>query len=266
MSKVFGIIGHAHDSTVAYIEDGEIKVVIEEERIRKIKSWALSGVYPWFAMDTIENDMGYKLEDSDYICIAEVAEPDLDRYKSEEMRRKVVTYPHHLLHAVGAYYTSGFKEKTLVITHDGSGFKTVGRVYLGYDDKLHLVHKQPKEKSASIGQYFGRCTTQFAPKGAVWHSLKDEGKLMGMAGHGKYNEEMYNKLKQLLHYTNDLNFGPCGNWNRVETFFESLREEESDWSDNFELRAEWAFNVQKLLEDVFLEYLEDLHKFYPEYL
>ncbi len=113
MSKVFGIIGHAHDSTVAYIEDGEIKVVIEEERIRKIKSWALSGVYPWFAMDTIENDMGYKLEDSDYICIAEVAEPDLDRYKSEEMRRKVVTYPHHLLHAVGAYYTSGFKEKTL---------------------------------------------------------------------------------------------------------------------------------------------------------
>ena len=38
MSKVFGIIGHAHDSTVAYIEDGEIKVVIEEERIRKIKS------------------------------------------------------------------------------------------------------------------------------------------------------------------------------------------------------------------------------------
>ena len=88
---------------------------------------------------------------------------------------------------------------------------------------------------------------------------------MGMAGHGKYNEEMYNKLKQLLHYTNDLNFGPCGNWNRVETFFESLREEESDWSDNFELRAEWAFNVQKLLEDVFLEYLEDLHKFYPEY-
>ena len=265
MSKVFGIIGHAHDSTVAYIEDGEIKVVIEEERIRKIKSWALSGVYPWFAMDTIENDMGYKLEDSDYICIAEVAEPDLDRYKSEEMRRKVVTYPHHLLHAVGAYYTSGFKEKTLVITHDGSGFKTVGRVYLGYDDKLHLVHKQPKEKSASIGQYFGRCTTQFAPKGAVWHSLKDEGKLMGMAGHGKYNEEMYNKLKQLLHYTNDLNFGPCGNWNRVETFFESLREEESDWSDNFELRAEWAFNVQKLLEDVFLEYLEDLHKFYPEY-
>ena len=265
MSKVFGIIGHAHDSTVAYIEDGEIKVVIEEERIRKIKSWALSGVYPWFAMDTIENDMGYKLEDSDYICIAEVAEPDLDSYKSEEMRRKVVTYPHHLLHAVGAYYTSGFKEKTLVITHDGSGFKTVGRVYLGYDDKLHLVHKQPKEKSASIGQYFGRCTTQFAPKGAVWHSLKDEGKLMGMAGHGKYNEEMYNKLKQLLHYTNDLNFGPCGNWNRVETFFESLREEESDWSDNFELRAEWAFNVQKLLEDVFLEYLEDLHKFYPEY-
>ena len=265
MSKVFGIIGHAHDSTVAYIEDGEIKVVIEEERIRKIKSWALSGVYPWFAMDTIENDMGYKLEDSDYICIAEVAEPDLDRYKSEEMRRKVVTYPHHLLHAVGAYYTSGFKEKTLVITHDGSGFKTVGRVYLGYDDKLHLVHKQPKEKSASIGQYIGRCTTQFAPKGAVWHSLKDEGKLMGMAGHGKYNEEMYNKLKQLLHYTNDLNFGPCGNWNRVETFFESLREEESDWSDNFELRAEWAFNVQKLLEDVFLEYLEDLHKFYPEY-
>ena len=265
MSKVFGIIGHAHDSTVAYIEDGEIKVVIEEERIRKIKSWALSGVYPWFAMDTIENDMGYKLEDSDYNCIAEVAEPDLDRYKSEEMRRKVVTYPHHLLHAVGAYYTSGFKEKTLVITHDGSGFKTVGRVYLVYDNKLYLVHKQPKEKSASIGQYFGRCTTQFAPKGAVWHSLKDEGKLMGMAGHGKYNEEMYNKLKQLLHYTNDLNFGPCGNWNRVETFFESLREEESDWSDNFELRAEWAFNVQKLLEDVFLEYLEDLHKFYPEY-
>ena len=265
MSKIFGLIGHAHDACVAYIEDGDIKIVIEEERIRKIKSFALSGVYPWFALDTIEREFGYKTEDSDYICIAEVAEPDLDRYKSDEIRRKIVTYPHHLCHAAGAYYTSGFKEKTLVVTHDGSGFKTVGRVYLGYDDKLHLVHKQLKDKSASIGQFFGRCTPWFAPEGKVWHSLKDEGKLMGMAGHGKYNEEIYNKLKQTLHYTNDLSFGPVGNWQKLETLMGNITDSIDDWNSNFEIKAEWAFNVQKLIEDVFLEYLEDLHKFYPEY-
>ena len=265
MSKIFGLIGHAHDATVAYIEDGEIKVVIEEERVRKIKSWALSGVYPHFAMDVIENELGYKLKDSDYICIPEVAEPDFDRYKSDEIRRKIVTYPHHLCHAAGAYYTSGFKEKTLVVTHDGAGFKTVGRVYLGYENKLHLVHKQLKQKSASIGGYYGRSTSYFSPKGVSWYSLKDEGKLMGMAGHGKYNEEIYNTLKQTLYYTNDLNFGPVGNVIRTELLLENLAEKSDNWPDNFELRADWAFNTQKLLEDVFLEYLNDLHKFYPEY-
>ena len=269
MSKIFGIIGHAHDPAVAYIEDGEIKIVMEEERIRKIKSFAIGGVYPFFGMDTIENEMGYKLEDSDYICIAEIAEADHDRYKSDEIRRKIVTYPHHLCHAVGAYYTSGFEEKTLVITHDGSGYKTVGRVYLGsgtkWDNKLELVHKQPKEKSASIGQFYGQATPHFAPKGSTWHALKDEGKLMGMAGHGSYNERVYKTLSQALSYNGNLNFAPVGNWQRIDMILDNVTVEIEHWFTYFEVRAEWAYNLQKLVEDVFLEYLSDLHKLYPDY-
>ena len=263
MSKVFGIIGHAHDSTVAYMEDGEIKCVIEEERIRKTKSAYLTGVYPVFSLDYIEN-LGYKLEDADYICIPEVAEPDFDRYKSDEIRRKIVTYPHHLCHAAGAYYTSGFEEKTLVVTHDGSGSTVVGRVYLGEDNKLELVHKQMRG-TGSIGEFYGVATKYFAPKGANWIPLKDEGKLMGMAGHGNYDVNIYNMLKQLLYYEGDLNFGPMGNSKKVQFFFEEMTNSILNWSEDFSIRADWAFNLQKLVEDCFLQYLDDLHKLYPEY-
>lgn len=38
-----------------------------------------------------------------------------------------------------------------------------------------------------------------------------------------------------------------------------------NWSEDFSIRADWAFNLQKLVEDCFLQYLDDLHKLYPEY-
>lgn len=254
MSKIYGLFGGSHNANVAYIENGQIIAAIEEERLDRKKSGLNFGAVPSMAIKKIEEITGIKLQDADYVCWAL---PSPDKFRKKLYLHNEVFYEHHDCHASGAYYTSGFDGKVLVVTLDGGGRRSYGKVFLAENGKMKMVKRIPMELNASLGQVWMQMTEAFG-----WKMLKDEGKLMGMAGHGSYNETIYNQLKQTI-YLKDGEFLPAGNISEILLLIDAWRKK--GYFTNDIIKKDIAYNLQKLTESLVIEYLEYLHKLYPEY-
>jgi carbamoyltransferase len=99
---------------------------------------------------------------------------------------------HHLCHAAGAYYASGFKD-SLVVTMDGGGDGDSSQVYAvrgGDWERLASVSSYD-----SLGNYYAYVTALCGYK-----AKKHEGKITGLAAHG---EPLYLDLfERLIDYEN----------------------------------------------------------------
>lgn len=123
---------------------------------------------------------------------------------------------HHLAHVASTYYTSGFQEKTLVITVDGSGDGLSTTVWVG--EKGRLTPRLKLTRPASLGAFYGLITESLG-----WWVGDGEGKTMGLACYGNTK-----KTKGLLdhlhpHYENGLlkrgyHWGWPGIWEEKATF------------------------------------------------
>jgi len=90
-----------------------------------------------------------------------------------------------------------------------------------------------------------------------WKENKDEGKVMGLAAQGKFDEEIYNHLKMGFAYSNlqfDLYSSNIFGFVLSELDKNGLIQEK---------KKDVCFNFQKLTEDKILEYIWDLHKKFP---
>lgn len=97
------------------------------------------------------------------------------------LNRELLYIEHHLAHAASAFYTSGFNEKTLVITADGSGDGLSTTVWIGEDNKLTPRLKVGRE--GSLGAFYGLVTESLG-----WWVGDGEGKTMGLAPYGNYKK------------------------------------------------------------------------------
>ena len=72
MSKLFGVYGGycAHDGGAVYMEDGEIKSAIQEERPRRVKVYLDVEASPILSTYRIEKEFNLKLKEVDWICTA----------------------------------------------------------------------------------------------------------------------------------------------------------------------------------------------------
>jgi carbamoyltransferase len=84
---------------------------------------------------------------------------------------------HHLCHAAGAYYASGYDE-ALVATLDGAGDGDSSHVYSVRNGRFELLHNVPSFDS--LGDYYGYVTQISGFKAG-----KHEGKITGLAAYGK---------------------------------------------------------------------------------
>lgn len=91
--------------------------------------------------------------------------------------KEILHIEHHLAHAASAYYTSGFNEKSLVITADGSGDGLSTTVWVGERGKLSPLLKVGRE--GSLGAFYGTVTEALG-----WIVSDGEGKTMGLAPYG----------------------------------------------------------------------------------
>lgn len=276
MSKVYGLFFGNHGYSTSLIVDGKIQYVIEDERITRKKSGVSWYESPYHSLKTIEEKSGIKLEDSDCIAISDatlfyylisskihsqVENERLNNFKERliQLKDKIIWVNHHEAHAFSSYYLSGFSEKTIVLTLDGGSYeKEVGSIYLAENGTINRVNTIRAYEQGSIGALWYEACPKYG-----WVGTKDEGKIMGMAGHGSYNEYLYNSFKSCISYNGDLTFDHPDN--NIRTIFVYNRLEEEGWFSTKEKRQDFAYNLQKYTEDIVMEYIKDISEIYPDY-
>jgi carbamoyltransferase len=204
-----------HDSSAALIRNGKIVADVAEERFQRTKHYC--GL-PIQALDYCLRSQKLRIEDVDAVAVpAASSVPDLNFLldlkgaKRERMTRKrqalefvkgmmkkpdvkpplyIKNFPlsprteilhveHHLAHAASAYYTSGTREKQLIVTIDGAGDHISVGLWLGENGRIEKLEAFPT--SGSLGWFYSNVTEALG----WWHG-DGEGKTMGLAPYGDY--------------------------------------------------------------------------------
>ncbi len=109
-------------------------------------------------------------------------------------------FNHSYAHIMSSYYSSPFKEATLITT-DGSGDGSFSQAYNYKDSKLTHVStskyvdeiNQNVGTAGSVGEIYSHFTTLLG-----FQALADEGKVEALAAYGNHNNEIYNGLMNLV--------------------------------------------------------------------
>jgi carbamoyltransferase len=204
-----------HDSSAALVVDGRIVADVAEERFTRTKHYC--GL-PLHALDYCLKSQGITMTDIDAVAVpAACSVPDLNFLldlrgaKQERKTRKrrtlefvqeimnkpeakpplyiknfplhskteIIHVHHHLAHAASAYYTSGSREKQLIVTLDGAGDGVSGGIWRGENGAITELQSFPT--SASVGWFYSNVTEALG----WWHG-DGEGKTMGLAPYGDY--------------------------------------------------------------------------------
>jgi carbamoyltransferase len=280
MAKVYGVGFPFHNHSSVFIENGKIVYAVEDDKMMRTKTPWIWGWTSGTSLRAIEDATGVLLEDADYIGIGdfnlvhsyynsfnvsaynEQYKKDLvdQLLKIKKSNAKVLYYPHHDCHAASAYYLSGF-DKALVVTMDGgNGEHELGTVQLGNGLEMHRVHTLDMHtNSNSLATIWYYSCPKFGFVGN-----KDEGKIMGMAGHGQYNERLIKGFRSLVSYNKDhLSFSPSTHDYLYEWFFDQIERE--GWFKTDQGKADVAYAMQYHLEETMVEYLTDIALRYPDY-
>ncbi len=182
--------------------DGKIIANIEEERLTRIKGHVDFENdferYPVRSIQHLIERYGMDLSQIDYFTSFLPKQTGIEvfraMYNFEIPQDKYIHIDHHEAHSILSYYMSGFQDDTLVFCADASGGVNFhsSKTYLGsngklkYIDGLNLNHR-------SLGHYYS-CLTEFVG----FKRLKDEGKIVGLSGHGKFWPELYKAWGDVL--------------------------------------------------------------------
>lgn len=263
MSTIYGFYAGGHDASTTLIVDGKIEYCIEEERLDRIKSGLKFESYPILSSKKVEDLSGIKIMDSDYIVFSDPTPP---KYARELSKNKYETVSHHTSHNYASYFTSGMDGKVISISYDGGGESSFMKVFLCENGKMVETHNLSRKNSASIAQLWGFVTTYIMGRDEncqfKWVSLKDEGKLMGMAPNGVYNQRIQTLLSSVLSYK-DLNFFPSGTDQKTKFLMEVLLDK--GFFETQEQKEMFAYNLQYFTEKHMINFINDLHKKHPGY-
>jgi len=210
--KILGIhIGH--DSGAALVVDGKIVADVAEERFTRTKHYC--GL-PVRAVDYCLKSQGLTMADIDALAVpTRDSLPELNflldlegprrerKSKSKRAadlvravlrrperkpplyikrfplpsRTEIIHVEHHLAHAASAYYTSGTRDKQLIVTIDGVGDDVSAALWRGENGRIEKLQAWPV--SASLGWFYSNVTEALG----WWHG-DGEGKTMGLAPYG----------------------------------------------------------------------------------
>jgi carbamoyltransferase len=222
---ILGIQKHSH-SSACLIEDGEIVYFNIEERLSKIKRD--NGIPIYCLNEILKFDKvidkivitGYNYNHEENKSIAKFVEKLGIKLKDPDNSWFSFYHPHHLSHAFGAYYNSGFKD-ALIFVCDGKGSQyflsnniranETTSAYFFSNSNVNLIYKKLHTGSdVSMRSYnqidpgdiiFGQNEkTRFIINDSIdvgymysclseslGFNREEEGKLMGLQSYGKYN-------------------------------------------------------------------------------
>lgn len=263
MSSIYGFFCGSHSASTALIVDGKIISVLEEERISRIKAGDIYDTPCIQSLKKVEEVTGISIDETDYRIFVE---PVSEKYALEMTKLNYERCSHHDAHAYGAYFTSGMEGKVLTVTYDGGGESSVMKIFLCEDGKMNLFRQYPFKSCGSLSHLWGFMTSAimgYSEYGeGIWKMCKDEGKLMGMAADGHYDETIYKVLNSLIDYKNLTFYPDTTAW---KTKFVADMMYEKGYFKTKKDREIFSFNLQKLTNDLFLNFLQDLHQLFPDY-
>ena len=211
---ILGINAYHGDASACLIEDGEVVLAIEEERLNRQKH---SAGFPTQSIQACLDEAGIALQDVDHIGIstdpsanlknkivyslsritkirkmlkerlAKVGKTkDLQTVLSEEfdiskdeISAEIHNVEHHLAHMASCFYVSPF-EKAAIFTLDGMGDFVSSKWGTGHGNNMDILGQI--EYPHSVG-YLYTAITQYL--GFPYYG--DEGKVMGLAPYGEAN-------------------------------------------------------------------------------
>ncbi|MFN0138069.1 MAG: carbamoyltransferase C-terminal domain-containing protein [Phycisphaerae bacterium] len=153
-------------------------------------------------------------------------------------REKIERPDHHLMHAACAFYSSGF-DTALAFTVDGWGDGKTATLYRCDHGKFELIHEVLLPHSAGV--FYAALT-----KAAGYRPFRHEGKITGLAAHGKHDDECVAFAKKGLYNIGESFEAPC-NYGSYPWLKKLLKRKGP------ELLA-WAYQHQ--LEDVMSKYVQ----------
>jgi len=200
--KILGFIAGAHSCAATYIVNGKVIAVIEEERLTRVKPHVdyenNFERYPMQSLNCLIDRYGLKYEEIDYFTSFFPMQTGIDIFKAvskyEIPRNKYIHIDHHEAHAILSYYTSGFQDDTLVFCADASGGANLhhSRTYLGSKGKMYYIDGIDNSRK-SLGHLYAALTEFLGYK-----RLKDEGKVVGLSGHGAIWWDLYHAWKSVI--------------------------------------------------------------------
>jgi carbamoyltransferase len=263
MSKIFGFYAGSHSASSSLVVDGEILMCLEEERMTRIKAGDAHESFPNLSYLKIVEDTNHSIENSDYRIFVEPLTESYCRYLSNGSYEKL---SHHVAHNYGAYFTSGMEGKVLSISYDGGGESSVMRIFLCEDGKMNQIRKMDFSTTGSLSHLWGFTTSSILGYDenmeGIWKMCKDEGKLMGMAPEGEYNERLYKIFKSIIKYDN-YNFYPPRTDQKTKFAMDSLFLKGHFATQK--QREDVSYNLQLVTEELMLQFFSDLHRDFPEY-
>ena len=270
--KIVGSYIGAHDVGISLIENNKIVACYTEERFSRVKSAHAGAVFPINSFLAIQKDFNFDINDPSikFACAKPVAINHVfitDIIKN----RSVKLIGHEYAHACGAYYTSGFNENTLVVAYDGGDvgdddwkelnsenynnyipWKTENdnqtACYVVKNGKLIEVGDRLKHGSIANMWYLMCFIFGLTP-------LKDEGKIMGLAAQGKFDQKIFDTLSFFV--KNDMIKAFC----MIQEKYTNLLAQLST-DDALNLKRDLAYNLQYLSEITILDFIK---KYYDEY-
>jgi len=268
--KIIGSYLGIHDNGFSIIDDNNIIASYSEERFSRIKSTYRQHTFPDASLAAIQKDFKFNIRDPNIIfASAKPINTHLPEVVDIINSRPIRLYSHQYSHACGVYYTSGFDDNTLVISYDGGdcgddNFVEINKdnlslynpykvnTYSGYymvkDGKLIEIDK--KQKHGSVAHLWPVFCYIFG-----LDQLKDEGKIMGLAAQGKFDEKIFNQLNFLA--KNDFYGSGWIMLDYYKNLLNTISKEEQE-----ELKKKLAYNLQYITEITIVKLIGDLNKKY----
>jgi carbamoyltransferase len=211
--SVLGIsFSGAHDSSVSAVDaDGRLVSATAYERISRVKQdgrWPVELLkqVPWTNVKYVALSVCERYEptpEKSAFCTVELSSPlVMDRTHQpafwEDLRKldkEIVYVPHHLAHASSAFWASGYEDAICVVYDGGMGNEHwFGGVYAASRaEGVSILDRFSVERYANVAQLYAIVTAVLG-----FRPVKHEGKLTGLAAHGKVDPRIEAVLQSWL--------------------------------------------------------------------
>ena len=265
--NIIGIGGSIHDFSSCLLQNGDMKMCIEDERLVRKKHAFYVGssreLYKRNAADQILDNTGITMDDVDMVLGNDI----LPLYYQKRLKSNVKSFHiinHHLAHACSAFYPSDFSEAA-ILTIDGGGTNydidenleyeriQVCSYAIGRGNKVEILDENIGKRydakkynnsidpvTDSLGGFYGVATN------ACGFTFHEEGKTMGLAPYG--TDKYLNRMMEYVNFTANgkFEFSIQG----IDYFLElkELWEGEEDKEKQFNIRADIAYAAQNIVE------------------